>query len=312
MKKHASQMDRKMFSSHTHSLIRIVIAGLLICALGIPCTGIDAHAAASAKSTANGIYLANDSSMVFNSTYYFDSASIYETNTNSALSTVTSEDPQVAAVSEIKTSRHSETYVLVSAKKAGTTYITITDVNGLTTKMMVTVTKGYLKKNFQSCTSVHMNYGDTTNTFYTKPYAKVRFTLADNTRTKTADKSGTVVFKTNKIYKIGQEYTVKVYWQKMKLSIRKKISPSSPNAYYESFQSCKSYVPYYFTNVTKGDKVTMYIGSEKHSCTVPYTTSRYYHTFYTKHKMSNYHSMSIKIKNKYNQKLYSHTFAINW
>jgi hypothetical protein len=314
MKDSTHQTEQKVFSNPARSLLRIIIASLLIFALCIPYVGsnVNAESYATKQSVSNGIYTANDSKMVFNTTYYYDSAIIYATDKSSAFSKVTSADPKVATVSALQTNRFSESFVLVYPKKAGNTYITMTDINGLTTKMLVTVSEGYFPKNLKSCTSVHMYYGSTNNVFYTKPYAKVRLTIAGKTRIKTASKYGKVVFKISKIYKIGQKYTVKVYWHKIKISLTEKIRSNSPSAYHDTIRSCESYVPFYFKNVTRGDKVTLYIGNERHSFTVPYTTSKYHHKFYTKYTMRHYNSMRIVIKNKYKQKMYSNTFYINW
>jgi len=311
---------RMIPEGNIHSLSRIIIAVLLICALCIPVAGADVHAAsavAQPKAIGWGEYLANESEMDFDyKRASQDYSYIYAADENSELSTVTSDNPKVATVSAVtnlgNTDQYVRTYVIVTPKAAGTTYMTITDVQGRVTKMKVVVTKAYFKANFKNNTNVYMTYGRPYYTVYTKPYAKIRLTLAGRTRVKKANKYGEAAFTMNKVYRIGTKYKVKVYWHKMKLSYSKKILASKPYAYTDTYWSCKYYLPFHFISMTKGDKVTLYIGNEKYSFTAPYTTGTYAYTFYTKYTIRNYSSMRVVIKNKFKQKLYDNTFAITW
>ena len=89
---------------------------------------------------------------------------------------------------------------------------------------------------------------------------------------------------------------------------------SNTSAYRDgTIWSCKKYFPVKIVNGHPGDVVSLRLGYQTYSFTLPsYTTSSHTHTFYTSCTIGNYTSATITVKNTYGQTLCTKYDSWTW
>ena len=252
-------------------------------------------------------FVLSKSSIVFDKKYPYDNGYAYVSGGETSMVSAVSSKPKVASV-KIDT-RYNE--VVVTPIKAGSSTITVTDSIGRKTGIRVVVKKAWKQANLKMKTYAYLSYGNKKMNVYSKPGATVTVKIGGKTFKTKIGKSGRKTINVKKFYRYKTKYSVTAKYKKTKATVKRKVT-SRASAYMQTIYSCQYTIPVKVYGVTKGDTVMITVGGHTYKRKINYSADVTSVVFTTRYKNSNYYSIRIRIKDKYNQKMYDSTSTIRW
>ncbi len=246
------------------------------------------------------------SSLVFDKKIPYSCYYVYPNNYETSIVSAVSSNSKIATVTAYNYSS-----VCITPKKAGKTTITVKDNLGRTTTVSVVVKKNWFKENLKYNTYVGLAYGSKKMYVSSKQGAKVTVKIDGKTYKTKIGKKGYQYIKVNKLHKLNSKMKVTVEYKKNKVTLTRKVY-SRTWAYKQTIWSCQYTIPIKAYYVTKGDTIMLTAGGKTYKKKVGKSADSAEYVFTTKYQNRNYSTIRIRIKNKFNQKLYDNTTNIRW
>ena len=201
--------------------------------------------------------------------------------------------------------------VCVTAKKKGKTTISVTDRSGKTTRIKVSVSKGWKKANLKYNTSASVYYATKKAYIYSKPHTTVRFKIGGKTYKKKTNKYGSCDIKLKKRYKLKTKFKVTVKKGGVRYVYKGKVESNTYARRDGTIYTCNNYIPVTVENAVKGDMLYVSVNGKTYKKKI--TNSGTFFTYiWTDGNLGYTPYIKYKVRNKYKQTLYSYTEYISW
>ena len=201
--------------------------------------------------------------------------------------------------------------VKVTPKRKGKTTISVTDRSGRTTRIKISVSKGWKKANLKYNTSATAYYATRKVFITSKPHTTVRLRIGGKTYKKKTNKYGYCDIKLKKRYKLKTKFKVTVKRGGVRYVYKGKVTSNTWAHLNGTIYTCKSYIPVTVENAVKGDTLYVRVNGKTYKQKITYSGT--YTTYiWTDGRLGYVPYITFKVKNKYKQKLYKNTVYINW
>ncbi len=245
--------------------------------------------------------------IIFGKKYPYDNGFSYVSDGETSIVAAVSSKTKVASV-RVDTNYNE---VVITPNKPGSTYITVTDNIGRTAGIRIVVKKTWKQANLKMKTYGYLSYGKRKMTVHSKPGATVTVKIGGKIFKTKIGKKGYKTINVKKFYKYKTKYTITAKYKKTKATVKGKVS-SRASAYMQTIYSCQYTIPVKVYGVTKGDTVMITVGGHTYKRKINYSADSTTVIFTTRYKNSNYYSIRIRVKDKYNQKMFDRTSTIRW